>query len=863
MPKLLALVMVLLFSAHVAAASRDFQLVCPCEVELKSDSLAQVSFSLARLYENTSIDSIEVYLIGNDEEFVFNGSQLIGSSIITDLPSVNNLKSYQLLIPTPYFIDSTTYTEIHLYTKEDGNYKTSHVLALANTLGPSRNFGYSYNRGELAFSERPTYKVTGNSIEVSIPPIINLGGGDVADLAVIVAQEDDEAGFFYRLNTIAIGDLLSGSTSLSNKVKVDIREEDVERGFNDITLFVVTLDSEGALDTFYVKDLLFDIGSPSVALENLYASAAPQIFSDANANRLSDYNEQLLGLTYESITDMPPWEINVATFVTENALTVSSNARARAEHLFAHTNNIFELSGVAARLVLSGYSEVGNDGGALISGGEVDQLDLLREFQTPFEQAQIAFEDQRSDVIMSFAERDDEDSACGLASGRAGKDQNKFNSKETAIRDKFNFFIVGINCPDSVLAHEFGHIAGLGHSRAQKEVGIRGFAVGHGIPSEFVTIMPYQSEYDFAPEVELFSTPLLSQCGNGSDCGVDRADLFSGADAVFVLNQTIPHIAAIKNGYPPTLSLSGGSSVILDVGEDYEEAGYRAHDVEDGELTEFVIVDGSVDSKRLGNYKLTYSVADSDNNRISITREIEVIADSGSDGIPDAQDSDLDGDGDGYLNLGDLFPDAPTEWFDSDADGIGDNTDENYNPESEREFLLVNRMDACDSPLDDDVVQWEINGVLSSTLAAGEAMRTILPVGDHVFRTYRNDVLTETTIRTIFANTTYIGWGCKWNETNYQDILDNYAISEDRDGDLISGSDDAFPDNREESLDNDGDGVGNNSDTDDDNDGYSDQHELEMGSDPLNSDDIPRSGGLSPALLRVISQEVIRDDGGG
>ena len=64
-------------------------------------------------------------------------------------------------------------------------------------------------------------------------------------------------------------------------------------------------------------------------------------------------------------------------------------------------------------------------------------------------------------------------------------------------------------------------------------------------------------------------------------------------------------------------------------------------------------------------------------------------------------------------------------------------------------------------------------------------------------------------------------------------------------------------------MDTDGDGIGNNADTDDDNDGYSDQHELEMGSDPLDSGDLPRSGGLSPALLRVISQEVSKENQGG
>ena len=93
------------------------------------------------------------------------------------------------------------------------------------------------------------------------------------------------------------------------------------------------------------------------------------------------------------------------------------------------------------------------------------------------------------------------------------------------------------------------------------------------------------------------------------------------------------------------------------------------------------------------------------------------------------------------------------------------------------------------------------------------------------------------------------------------DGIGNNADTDD-DGDGVFDINDAFPLDANESIDTDGDGIGNNADTDDDNDGYSDQHELEMGSDPLVPSDMPRSGGLSPALLRVISQGVIKDDGG-
>ncbi len=59
----------------------------------------------------------------------------------------------------------------------------------------------------------------------------------------------------------------------------------------------------------------------------------------------------------------------------------------------------------------------------------------------------------------------------------------------------------------------------------------------------------------------------------------------------------------------------------------------------------------------------------------------------------------------------------------------------------------------------------------------------------------------------------------------------------DSDGDGVNDSVDAFPNNADESVDTDNDGIGNNADTDDDGDGLSDELELSIGFDPLDSND--------------------------
>ena len=76
----------------------------------------------------------------------------------------------------------------------------------------------------------------------------------------------------------------------------------------------------------------------------------------------------------------------------------------------------------------------------------------------------------------------------------------------------------------------------------------------------------------------------------------------------------------------------------------------------------------------------------------------------------------------------------------------------------------------------------------------------------------------------------------------------------DRDG--FPNEQDAFPADALEWADTDGDGVGNNADTDDDDDGYSDDVELAMGSDPLDPNSVPEdvSSGLPIWLKYWVSK---------
>jgi hypothetical protein len=137
---------------------------------------------------------------------------------------------------------------------------------------------------------------------------------------------------------------------------------------------------------------------------------------------------------------------------------------------------------------------------------------------------------------------------------------------------------------------------------------------------------------------------------------------------------------------PPVIVLLGDSTVTLEAGEAYAEAGYEASDNYDGDLTDFVVVTGVVDTSQPGTYTLTYSVSDSSGNQAQKVRTIHVFPAGGpGDGGGDDQDGDNGpGDGGGDDQDGDNGPgDGDGEDQDGDdgpGDGSGNDQDGDNGP---------------------------------------------------------------------------------------------------------------------------------------------------------------------------------------
>jgi len=425
--------------------------------------------------------------------------------------------------------------------------------------------------------------------------------------------------------------------------------------------------------------------------------------------------------------------------------------------------------------------------------------------------------------------------------------QNRFRTS-AAYDQGLNIGTVAIDSSSALtFAHEIGHLMGLAHSRRQVDghpTGTFPWSLGHAVDNDFATIMAYETEFGSASRLEFFSSPSLT-CGDSSlPCGVDRNDYLAGADSVLTLKTTMHQIAAISNGFPPSISLAGESTINLTVGASFSEPGFAAVDKEDGTLTSSISAAGTVNTSTAGTYSIIYSVTDSDGNLVTANRSVIVSPDMDGDGISD--DSDDDRDGDGYINTADIFPDDSSEWYDSDADGTGDNADSAYDPVQLRSIYLVNRMDACSSGNLTTKIVIEINGIQFPALLPGDAMEFSVPQGRHIYKTFKNGLLVSASIKNVTETQGLIGWGCLWDDYN----ISNYTIRTDSDNDKVLDYLDAFPQDIAESLDTDNDGIGNNTDTDDDNDGYSDAEEAAQGTDPLDVNSSPM-GGLSLTLIKA------------
>ncbi|MEQ2364656.1 polysaccharide deacetylase family protein [Coprococcus sp. CLA-AA-H190] len=80
----------------------------------------------------------------------------------------------------------------------------------------------------------------------------------------------------------------------------------------------------------------------------------------------------------------------------------------------------------------------------------------------------------------------------------------------------------------------------------------------------------------------------------------------------------------VEDTVPPEIKLTINADHYTLPGHPYEEEGYTASDNVDGDLTDKVSVDGSVNTYSAGTYSLTYKVQDNYGNEAAVTRTVTV-----------------------------------------------------------------------------------------------------------------------------------------------------------------------------------------------------------------------------------------------
>ena len=235
----------------------------------------------------------------------------------------------------------------------------------------------------------------------------------------------------------------------------------------------------------------------------------------------------------------------------------------------------------------------------------------------------------------------------------------------------------------------------------------------------------------------------------------------------------------------PVITLTGESTVIIEFGSTYTDAGATATDNYDGDLTDNIVFVSTVDETTVGVYTLTYNVTDANGNvAVEVTRTVNVVDTT----VPVIT---LTGESTVIIEFGSTYTDA------------GATATDNYDGDLTDNIVFV-------STVDETTV-----GVYTLTYdvtdANGNVADTVTRIIDVIDTDIDGDGIGDTTDTDIDG-----------------DGIDNYADSDiNGDGILDNGTD------------NDEDGINDEYDTDDDNDGYADLDEITCGTDPLDDNDIP------------------------
>ena len=124
--------------------------------------------------------------------------------------------------------------------------------------------------------------------------------------------------------------------------------------------------------------------------------------------------------------------------------------------------------------------------------------------------------------------------------------------------------------------------------------------------------------------------------------------IYEVSDSSGNISKTIRNVEIVDD-IEPNIKLNGNTNMTVYLNGKYEEKGATAEDEKDGDLTDQIKIEGTVDTSKEGKYTITYSVTDSSGNKAVKERTVTVKKKTADDDIAD---------GNGVIYL--TFDDGPS-----------------------------------------------------------------------------------------------------------------------------------------------------------------------------------------------------------
>lgn len=154
--------------------------------------------------------------------------------------------------------------------------------------------------------------------------------------------------------------------------------------------------------------------------------------------------------------------------------------------------------------------------------------------------------------------------------------------------------------------------------------------------------------------------------------------VYSASDSAGNVAETVTRIVRVADNAIPVITRNGASTVNVECGGTYTEAGATANDNCEGDLSDAIVISGSVNTNVAGSYTINYDVADSIGNRaarVSRTVIVAVCPAPCEDQCAGDPDNAIDEDGDGLTACIETCLGTSDSVIDSDGDGVPDGTE--------------------------------------------------------------------------------------------------------------------------------------------------------------------------------------------